>query len=58
MVGIYEKEGAQLLVHIVESIEEASNWIGCSRRALYRNLHVDRKMHFGRYFIERIGEEA
>lgn len=57
MIGIYEKEGSQLLVHIVDSIEDASNWIGCTRRALYRNMHVDGLMHFGRYFIERIGDE-
>lgn len=57
MIGIYEKKGAQLLAHIVESIEEASIWIGCTRRALYYSLHTEGRMQFGKYFIERIGEE-
>ncbi len=54
MIAIYEKSGSQNIVNIVSSIENASIWLNCSARVLYRNLKIDGIMHFGNYFIERI----
>ena len=54
MICIYEKQGSKNLVNIVSSIENASDWLGCSARVLYRNLKIDGSMHYGAYFIERL----
>jgi hypothetical protein len=54
MICIYEKSGAQNIVHIVSSIEKAAVWLNCSARVLYRNLKIDGAMHYGAYFVERL----
>ena len=54
MIGIYEFNDTELLVHIVDTIEEASKWIQCTPRALYLNLKLHGIMHAKGYKLERI----
>ena len=53
MIGIYQ-ESTETLAHLVESIEEASKWIGCSRQALYEALHLFGVMKAKGYIVERV----
>jgi len=52
LIAIYENDNMELLVHIVETIEEASRWIGCGVTTLYDSLHRDGFMNARGYKLE------
>ena len=56
MIGIYEDTKEQTLAHIVNTIEEAAKWIGCTRQALYKSLQLHGVMKAHGYSIELIRE--
>ena len=41
VIGIYEDDEIESLVHIVKTIEEGAGWIGCSVQALYKSRLID-----------------
>lgn len=51
LIAIYKDDESETLSHIVSTMEEASEWIGVSRRALYYSLHVNGVMKARGYFI-------
>ena len=54
VIGIYNNDQALTLAHIVDTLEQASAWIGCSRQALYESLHLQGVMKAKGYIVERI----
>lgn len=57
IIGIYENDSTELLVHIVATIEEASKWIGCGVTTLYDSLHRDGFMNARGYKLELLDPE-
>ena len=55
-IGIYEEHGGQCLVHIVPTIQDASEWLGFKRDTLYKSLHVHWVMKANGYTVEIIEE--
>jgi predicted secreted protein len=53
-IGIYEDTKAETLANIVETITEASKWIGCTIDALYKAQHLTGVMKAKGYKIELI----
>ena len=47
-----------LPVHIVDTIEEASKWIKCTRSALYKSLHIHGVMKANGFIVELVRKEA
>jgi hypothetical protein len=56
-VGIYEEHGAGLLVHIVDTISQASAWVGVSVDAFYKSLQLTGTMNARGYVLELIKNE-
>jgi len=54
VIGIYEEHGGQCLVHIVPTIQEASEWLGVKRDTLYKSLHVHGVMKANGFTVETI----
>jgi hypothetical protein len=54
IIGIYENNESETLAHIVETIEQASRWIGCGMTTLYDALHRDGFMNAKGYKLEII----
>lgn len=54
LIGIYTYDASETLVNIVNTIEDAARWIGCSRKTLYNNLHIDNVMHASGFTVDRI----
>lgn len=52
-IVIYDKRDG-LIAHMVETIEQASEWIGCSLQALYKSLHLNGEMIAKGYKVEKI----
>ena len=52
IVGIYEQDGAGLLVHVVDTIAQASAWVGVSVDAFYKALHLTGTMNARGYVLE------
>lgn len=57
IIGIYENTEAETLAHVVDTIEQASKWIGCGITTLYDSLHRDGFMNARGFKIEIITEE-
>ena len=57
LIGIYQDDEMELLSHIVKTIEEASQWIGCSIDTLYKAKHQEGIMRAKGYKIELIKNE-
>jgi len=57
LIAIYEDTKAQTLAHIVETIDDAAEWIGVTRQALYKSLHLHNIMKARGYIVELIREE-
>lgn len=53
-IAIYEDTIAQNIAHIVDTLEEASQWLGCTRDTLYKSLHLHGVMKAKGYIVERI----
>ena len=51
MIGIYKDD---ILSHLVNTIEESAEWIGCSTQALYKSFHVDGVMSAKGFTVDRI----
>lgn len=51
-IAIYEDNESENLAHIVESIAEASKWVGCSVQAFYDSFHRTGRMKARGYFLE------
>lgn len=54
MIAIYEDTTTQNIAHIVNTIEEASQWLGCARDTLYKSLHLHGVMKAKGYIVERL----
>jgi hypothetical protein len=54
IIGIYENNESETLAHIVETIEQASRWIGCGVTTLYDALHREGVMNAKGYKLEII----
>lgn len=54
MIAIYNDDVALTLAHIVDTLDDASKWIGCSRSALYQSLHLNGVMRAKGFIVERI----
>jgi len=52
VIAIYDKEG--LLVHIVDTLQQASVWIGCHVDTFYKSLHINNQMRAKGYTLEII----
>lgn len=52
VIGIYEDDEIEGLVHIVKTIEEGAIWIGCSVQALYKNRLIDGVMRSRGFKLE------
>jgi hypothetical protein len=48
----------ELPVHIVDTIEEASIWLGCKRDTLYKSKYLSGYMNYNGYKIELIKREV
>jgi hypothetical protein len=57
IIGIYEEHGGQCLVHIVPTIQDASEWLGVSRDTLYKSLQFNGVMKAKGYTVEIINQE-
>lgn len=57
LVAIYDMNDCELLVNVVDSIEEASKWLGCARSTLYKSLHIKGYMGYSNYKVDLIKEE-
>ena len=53
-IAIYTYDAYETLLNIVNTIEDAARWIGCSRKTLYNNFHLSGVMHASGYKIELI----
>jgi hypothetical protein len=56
-VGIYEDNETETLAHIVNTITEASKWIGCTIDTLYKAQHLGGVMRAKGYKLELIKNE-
>lgn len=54
LIGVYVDDDSRLPVTIVDTIEEASKFIGCAVSTLYRNLKIDGEMNARGYIVEII----
>jgi hypothetical protein len=54
IIGIYENNESETLAHIVETVEQASKWIGCGVTTLYDALHREGVMNAKGYKLEII----
>ena len=52
VIGIYEDNEIESLVHIVKTIEEGAVWIGCSVQALYKTRLIDGVMRSKGFKLE------
>lgn len=55
---IKENDVFELPVHICDTIEEASQWLGCSPRTLYNTKHLTGSMCFNGYILELVKREV
>lgn len=55
-VGIYTNDEHETLAHVVDTIEDASRWIGVTVDALYKSKHLHDFMNAKGYKIELIQE--
>ena len=53
VIGIYETQ-TDLIAHIVDTIQEGAEWIGCGVTTLYDSLHRDGTMNAKGYYLERV----
>lgn len=53
-IAIYELNESESLVHIVDTLEEASKWIGCTVDTFYKSLHLNGRMVAKGYTVERV----
>lgn len=53
-IAIYHDNESETLAHIVDTLQEASEWIGCTVDALFKSLHLNGKMVVKNYIVERI----
>lgn len=53
VIGIYEIE-TDLIAHIVDTIQEGAEWIGCGVTTLYDSLHRNGFMNAKGYYLERV----
>lgn len=53
VIGIYELK-TDLIAHIVDTIQEGAEWIGCGVTTLYDSLHRDGMMNAKGYYLERV----
>ena len=58
LIGIYTDDGAETLCHLVPSIIEASNWVGCNPDTFYRALHTSGAMRAKGYKLEIIPDDT
>jgi len=56
-IGIYHDDEVGTLAHIVDTLEQASKWLGVSRRALYYSLKINGVMRAKGFTVELIPEE-
>ena len=54
LIGIYNNDEAGTLAHVVNSISEASRWIGCTVDAFYKSLQATGAMTARGYTLELI----
>ena len=54
MIGIYNNDATLTLANIVDTLEQAAAWIGCSRQALYESLHLQGVMKAKGFIVEKI----
>jgi len=54
LVGIYDDNDSGVLVHIVETIQEAAEWLRVSPQALYKSLKVSGSMNYRGYTLELV----
>ena len=47
-----------LPVHVCDTIEEATEWIGCSKSALYKSLHIHGIMQAKGYTVELVKRQV
>lgn len=52
-IGIYELEN-DLIVNLVNTIQDAADWIGCGVTTLYDSLHREGLMNARGYYLERV----
>lgn len=53
IIGIYDID-TELLAHLVDTIEEACEWIQCGSSTLYDSLHREGVMKARGYTVERV----
>jgi hypothetical protein len=54
---ICKDDNLELPVHIVDTIEEASKWLGCKRDTLYKSKYLNGYMNYNGFKIELIKRE-
>jgi hypothetical protein len=54
---IVEDNALSLPVHIVDTIEDAAAWIGCSIKTLYNTMHLYGSMKAKGYVLELVNED-
>lgn len=54
IICIYDQLDNDLLVHQVDTLEQAAAWIDCSVRALYKSMQLTGTMQSKNYTIERV----
>lgn len=54
IIGIYHDNDAETLAHVVETITDASAWVGVTIDALYKAKHLHGVMKANGYKIELI----
>ena len=51
---IYDQKDNDLLVHQVDTLEQAAAWIKCSVRSLYKSMQLTGIMQAKNYTVERV----
>ena len=55
---ICNDDAMSLPVHVCNTIQEAAEWIGCKRDALYKSLHLNGIMKAKGYIVELVKREC
>lgn len=54
IICIYDQRDNDLLVHQVDTLEQAAAWINCSVRSLYKSMQLTGTMQAKKYTVERV----
>ena len=57
-IAICNDDKMELMVHLVDTIEDAAKWLGCKRDTLYKSKYLDGYMNYNGFKIELVRRES